>query len=275
MSISLMSAIFETEFRDLPTGEGDQMAKASSLKIVMLAIADHANDEGESAYPGMKKLVRKTGLSKQGLINVLTACKYNGLLYVSAEPSRLGTNNYTIELSCYPILQGKDEDRLVVKSLDQSSHLTTSGKATLPPLVKPLDHNHPLTTIKPSLSERKEKAKERIEDQRAKRKDPVDWVLGNAEKEGAITSMQERTSKALGLDVSGSRFDKMVSFLMQKDRQGETIEVYAAWMKADPYNSPKTHQIAQRPDIVRETWAAAFVNKEPSFDEALEKAGYK
>ena len=126
-----------------------------------------------------------------------------------------------------------------------------------------------------TLSERKEKAKERIEDQRAKRKDPVDWVLGNAEKEGAITSMQERTSKALGLDVSGSRFDKMVSFLMQKDRQGETIEVYAAWMKADPYNSPKTHQIAQRPDIVRETWAAAFVNKEPSFDEALEKAGYK
>jgi len=263
MSISLMSAIFETEFRDLPTGEGDQMAKASSLKIVMLAIADHANDEGESAYPGMKKLVRKTGLSKQGLINVLTACKYNGLLYVSAEPSRLGTNNYTIELSCYPILQGKDEDRLVVKSLDQSSHLTTSGKATLPPLVKPLDHNHPLTTIKPSLSERKEKAKERIKEQRANRKDLAEGMIELAQMPGVKRSVRldgilSRIAVRLSINPSGRKWQDFIRFVDDREQEGQSLDVFMDWLI-----SQKGFDVSYwPPSKMEEHWPRAFSEQE-------------
>ena len=51
MSVKAMTAIFETEFRDLPLPDGG-MAKASSLKIVLLALADSGNDYGESCYPG-------------------------------------------------------------------------------------------------------------------------------------------------------------------------------------------------------------------------------
>ena len=109
--------------------------------------------------------------------------------------------------------------------------------------------------------QRKKEALQRKADQQAKRKDPVDWVIGNLEKERELSEMFSRIEKVLGLDVSGSRFDDLVKFVMKKDAEGQTIEDYAAWMKSDPFNSPKTHQIAQRPAIVRETWLAAFTQE--------------
>lgn len=134
MSIKLMSAIFETEFRDLPyTKDGEvRKAKASTAKLLLLAIADHANDYGESAYPGYDKLETKTALSRQGIADTLIALKQNGLLLISDKPSRLGTNDYSINIDSFP---GKYE----------SSHLTSVSQATLPAGVKPLDLNHQLT----------------------------------------------------------------------------------------------------------------------------------
>lgn len=147
-----MSAIFETEFRDLPMPEPDKNgkerhAKASSMKIVLLALADHANDDGE-AWPGFTRLELKTGLSRQGVADVLSALRYNGLVFVRDEPSKRGTNYYTINVQCFPKLLDKEDQRLLVKPLDQP------GQATLPEAVKPLDSNHPLTTIKPSLDDK-------------------------------------------------------------------------------------------------------------------------
>ena len=148
MSIKVMSAIFETEFRDLPLPpeegrEKSRMARASSLKLVLLAIADHANDEGESAYPGLTKLETKTGMSRQGVVDVISALKYNGLLVISETPSKLGTNNYTLNLGCFPCLHDASQITLLVKPLDYPS------QATLPEVVKPLDSNHPFTTHEP------------------------------------------------------------------------------------------------------------------------------
>ena len=150
MGIKIMSAIFETEFRDLPTGEIDEngrqkMAKASSIKITMLALADHANDEGE-CWPGYTRLELKTGLSRQGVADVIKAIKHNGLATISEEKSRSGTNNYTINLSCFPKLADIQDKRLLVKPLDYPS------QATLPELVKPLDLNHQLTPKEPPES---------------------------------------------------------------------------------------------------------------------------
>lgn len=150
MSVKVMSAIFETEFRDLPlppdNDDKPRMARASSLKIVLLAIADHANDEGESAYPGLTRLEKKTGMSRQGIVDVLSALKYNGLLTVADNPSRLGTNDYTLNLDCFPCLKDDSQDTLLVKPLDYPSQVT------LPAVVKPLDLKHPLTTIEPSIN---------------------------------------------------------------------------------------------------------------------------
>jgi len=146
MSIKIMSAIFETEFPDYLT-YGEYRTKASTAKIVLLAIADHANDEGESAYPGLTRLEKKTGLSRQGIVDTLKVLVFNGLLLVADEPSKLNTNNYTVVTSAYPTLHNSDSQAtLLVKPLDYPS------QATLLPLVKPLDSNHPLTITKTSLT---------------------------------------------------------------------------------------------------------------------------
>ena len=95
MSIKLMSAIFEAEFHDLEyVKDGEtRKAKASTAKLVLLAIADHANDEG-GAYPGYTRLETKTALSRQGLADTIDALEYNGLLTVDRKGSRLKTNDY-------------------------------------------------------------------------------------------------------------------------------------------------------------------------------------
>lgn len=139
MSVNLMSAIFETEFFDLPLppekGEG-RMAKASNVKLVMLALADQANDDGEGAYPGYSRLEIKTGLSRQGLSDILSAIRYNGLASVAEYHSRLGTNNYSIFVGAFPGRQ-KNPQRLLVKPLDSAAVLVESSHLTSK--VKPLD----------------------------------------------------------------------------------------------------------------------------------------
>lgn len=162
MSIKIMSAIFEAEFHDLEyVKDGEtRKAKASTLKLVLLAIADHADDDG-NAYPGYSRLEIKTALSRQGLADTLDALKYNGLLAVDEKPSKTKTNIYTINVRSLPALAREIPD--LVKPLDslenkhESSHLTSTSQATLLALVKPLDLNHHLTITEPSLSERSKK----------------------------------------------------------------------------------------------------------------------
>lgn len=137
MSVRIMSAIFEIELADLPYQKGGKKrkAKASTCKLLLLAIADHANDEGESAYPGYVRLKRKTALSPQGIADTLDALKQNNMIAVGAEPSKIGTNNYAINMDA------------LIKA--DSSHLSKDTQATRQGRLKPLEHNHPLTTIKP------------------------------------------------------------------------------------------------------------------------------
>lgn len=148
MSVKLMSAIFETEFMDLQDSEGN-ITKASTAKLVLLALADHANDEGEGAYPGLTKMERKTALSRQGILNTYDALKYNEIIYLVGE-SKFGTNNYTINILCFPCMIG-GQPTLLVNPLDHG------GQPTLPVLVNPLDPNHPITTHKPSKPRDKER----------------------------------------------------------------------------------------------------------------------
>ena len=53
MSVRIMSMVF------------DNQELSSTEKLVMLALADHANDEGKSIYPSQDRLAMKTGLSRE------------------------------------------------------------------------------------------------------------------------------------------------------------------------------------------------------------------
>lgn len=105
MSINLMSAIFQTEFCDL-RDDGGNVTKASTAKLVLLAMADHANEEGEGAYPSIEKLCLKTALSEQTIRNTFDALRHNGIIALEGK-SKWGTNNHTINTKSFPKSAGK------------------------------------------------------------------------------------------------------------------------------------------------------------------------
>lgn len=70
----------------------------------------------------------------------------------------------------------------------------------------------------------------------------------------------ERVSRALKLNVkTGGNWDPVLKFIERMERKkGQRIETYADWCTEDPYNSPKAHQIANKPSLIEATWPQAF-----------------
>ena len=53
-------------------------------------------------------------------------------------------------------------------------------------------------------------------------------------------------------------WNALLNFLVERRAAGQYIAQYLEWCKRDPYNSPKLHQIAQKPLLVKQTWRGAF-----------------
>lgn len=133
MSVNLMSAIFETEFFDL-TDQNGNVTKASTAKLVLLAMADHANDEGEGSYPSIERLCRKTALSAQTIRNTFDALRHNGIIELQGL-SKHGTNNHTINTKSFPKAIGKEVTVLTLYPLDPSNEsLSTPLTSNVTPL---------------------------------------------------------------------------------------------------------------------------------------------
>lgn len=83
MSIKLMSLIWEAG----PPQQGD--------RFVLLAIADHANDEGE-AFPGVAGLAQKTCMTTRGVQKILRRLEAGGWLVTDKRQGRYHCNLYTV-----------------------------------------------------------------------------------------------------------------------------------------------------------------------------------
>ena len=251
MSIKLMSAIFETEFPPtLPDSEGNGV-RSATLKVVLLAIADHANDEGESAYPGLTRLELKTGLSRQGIVSAIDSLKFNGVLSVSEERSKLNTNSYTINLGCFPCL---------VNHVDQHgkivNRVTSNGQQGLPLLVNSVDLNSTLTIHETPLSKKVSISKEDL---------PADWLLaaGVPSEEIAKHNTTEQAEKrildhferAMGYNpldwYSNKDLSALRKFLMTKTT--EEIDTFAAWSK-QKYSTLTPAKVRQYPRMAIDLW---------------------
>lgn len=72
--------------------------------------------------------------------------------------------------------------------------------------------------------------------------------------------LKQRMEDTLGLsvDIGSAKWDAVFNFCMKQDKEGETIEKFWAWCLSDPYNSPKKHQVAQNPLLIKVMWKSAF-----------------
>lgn len=80
MSIKVMSSIFES---DLPPGK----------RLVMLALADHANDEGV-CYPSISRLCLRTGMKERTVQTHIRELEADGYLSRDMNKGRSGSNLY-------------------------------------------------------------------------------------------------------------------------------------------------------------------------------------
>ena len=71
MSVRLMAAVFELDI-------------AASEKLVLLAMADHARDDGTGCYPSIELLARKTSQSRRGVQKIMRRLEEAGLIAPSS-----------------------------------------------------------------------------------------------------------------------------------------------------------------------------------------------
>lgn len=131
MSIQIVAMVFARELDDLTTDD-NKIVSASTCKFVLLSLADHANGDGENAYPSITLLQKKTCLSRQTVVSALNALRKAEI--ISQEGiSKRGTNNYSINLT------------KLVNPLDQweSTVLTSDSQVSL---LKSLT-NHPSNLV--------------------------------------------------------------------------------------------------------------------------------
>lgn len=85
---------------------------------------------------------------------------------------------------------------------------------------------------------------------------------GDNEVTTARARMTQLLMDTLGVDVNENNDDwqAVISHCIEAEKKGETVAMFRAWMNADPYNSPKKHQIAQSPMIIKKVWRSAFEN---------------
>lgn len=73
-------------------------------------------------------------------------------------------------------------------------------------------------------------------------------------------NMEARVKLSMGIDIAGrDRYRDMIDFLVKKDGEGQSVELFAEWCRNNPFSAPKPFQIAASPDALMINWPAAFV----------------
>lgn len=77
-----------------------------------------------------------------------------------------------------------------------------------------------------------------------------------------IEKMKQRIADALRINISENpTWGRVVLHCLRRDEQGEHIEQYAAACADNPFGMPKPFQIAQKPQLIVETWPLAFTHE--------------
>jgi hypothetical protein len=116
----------------------------STQKIVLLALADHANDEGKHCYPSVERLARKCSLHERTVRRILSEFREGELIKVVGKAKQHRPTEYKINIRMMESLQVRP---VIESGLEKGSDLSES-----PPDLSE-DSLRPVTgTGKPSLT---------------------------------------------------------------------------------------------------------------------------
>jgi hypothetical protein len=135
MSVKIMSAVFDAQIPDqeyTPSKGKPQTVKSSTLKLILLALSDHASDTGESVYPSIEYLRNKTSIgSNSTVVAAIGALEKLGIL------TQVGTKS-----------SGTKEYRITASVISNYIHCNPSITATVNE--SSLNHQEPIKQDKPA-----------------------------------------------------------------------------------------------------------------------------
>ena len=138
MSIRVMSWVWEHS-----AAEGIEL-------LVLLAIADHASDDGSDAWPSVETLAKKTRVSPRTVQRAVRSLEARGELSVKIGGGRGGSNGYTVNLSPRQsdTVSGRNPVNVTPVNLSPVTQLRHRGGDTAMSPEPSLNHPTPLTPRK-------------------------------------------------------------------------------------------------------------------------------
>ncbi len=118
MSIKLMSLVWELSTTNSELNRDD--------KFLLIALADHANDDGE-CYPSLSKIQKKCFFSRQGLINSINKIIKVGYVSKNKRARENGGNSSNLYQIHQNIINLKIEEAKLLENIDKNSQRNRLG----------------------------------------------------------------------------------------------------------------------------------------------------
>ncbi|RPJ29419.1 MAG: helix-turn-helix domain-containing protein [Chloroflexi bacterium] len=261
MSVRTMSLVFEYDMPELKTDDGKTVPD-STAKFVLLALSDHCNDDGESAYIGVKRICKKTSMSSQTVCNALNALRTNG--YTTYEgKSKAGTNNYTVNLD-------KLSQPLGFQPLesDDSSHQSKTIPAAR---VKPsINHeiNHP--------SGKKKFSNPLWDLQHGKTPEFTEEDNENIKLEQGYKTIAAKLETGLrrGEFPQTPKAQVVYKWILKKEESGQTLERFIQWAMRDEKSASFSWIYHKDIELIKRDWMQAFPAAPANPDEKRSSSFY-
>jgi hypothetical protein len=197
-----------------------------NARLVLLAIADHAHDDGGGAYPSMPKLRHKTGLGERAVTDLVASLERLGELKVWRNAGPNGCNLYRVLMT--PAESAPPQN---LHPAGNAGVQEMQGAGDAPPqetTATPADPA-PVTVLEPSKISPTERSDKRRGSKTPEPDRPdveqictrlADRIEANGSKRPTITA-QWRTEARLMLDVDGRELEKVIRAI--------------DWCQADPF----------------------------------------
>ena len=238
MSIKVMSAVF------------DAGGLRPAQKSVLLALADHANEDGNSIYPSVSRVVIKTGLSERAVRKALSELRDQKVLVVIRESTQHFPTEYAINMKKLQSLKHPDLHQMHPDNNDSpapDAPLDTPDLHDVPSRPAP---DAPKSSVNPQ-----ELNRHFNDDPESEYKERIQAAITR----GALAhqSLQEQVEKLFSINPNWRRQDwkGLLQFLKERPKD-QTVEKFSSWWKAKDWRG-KNGQPPNAAQIM-ELWPQAF-----------------
>lgn len=243
MSTTILSRVFWTDFKDIEYNDKNGKAVkigSSSAKLVMLALADVADDFGENSYQSFETLASKASIERRSVMRVVRGLIAHQFIRV-AGVSRYGTNDYNInlgKLGTPPATRAKngrpktgDVESLAFEETGDSSAKTGDSSAETGDSTSP-DSSliHPLTNNR-KVSERTRKAVLAS----------PSWAIAAGKdyqpdpEQLALETIRQTFERIMRVNAPWERWGTFDKWLLQQEREGRPVETFCTWFVSEKF----------------------------------------